>query len=659
MSEEQSLRKLVVGTAGHIDHGKSALIANLTDHHPDRLPEEQERNLTIDIGFSEYRLSDGYEVGIIDVPGHEKFIKNMVAGAASVDFVVFVVAADDGIMPQTREHFSILKNLGVERGICVITKIDLVEQILIDLIREELEELFQGTFMEGAPVCPVSNEDLTGLEAFRDTFDEYVRESPETDASGIFQMPIQRVFTLQGIGTIVTGVPMSGEVESGDSIDVEPSGMSGRIRGIQAHGRDLERAQAGHRTALNLADVHHEDIERGDVACEQGFVQPTRTLAARFQFDSLYEEPIEHWAPIRLHVGADEKLGRLRLLNKEYVEPGEEAWVQFVLENPVAAVPGEPFILRLQSPMITLGGGRILDTSDHRLKRWESSNEKALAQFQDALESRENWVEFTAESFGMRSFHLQSLARQTAVPEEEISRGRLRSLSGSRRYIHEQGLEEAKQNIQEELASFHKERPELFGLTKYELQERVGSAGMEEDEGHSSDENRHPFFSGEDDAMSADVFETALDILEEEGGVQRKNEFLCMEDHEVQLHDEQEKRCSKIRDLLKENQFQPPKVGEIYQSFDDSDEEIQLLLRHLKQKGEVVELQDDLCFLTDALEEAKDVVKEQIEKQGFIETGEFRDLLDTTRKFAIPMLEYFDRQDLTYRKGSKRYLKGS
>lgn len=658
MAETQSLRKLVVGTAGHIDHGKSALINNLTGHDPDRLPEEQERNLTIDIGFSEYRLSDGYEVGIIDVPGHEKFIKNMVAGAAAIDFVVFVVAADDGVMPQTREHLTILENLDVSRGICVITKTDLVEPILVEVVEEELEELFRDTFMEDAPVCPVSNTEQTGLETFQETFDRYIRESPEKEGKGIFRMPIQRVFTLQGIGTIVTGVPVSGSISLEDDVEIQPAGKAGRVRGIQAHNRDLDQAQSGHRTALNLADVHHDQIARGDVVSDPNYLEPVQILEAQFHYDSPHDQPIEHWDPIRLHIGSREELGRIRVLNQKQIHPGEKAFVQFELEHPLVAVPGDPFILRQQSPMITLGGGYILNTSDQHMKRWNTSNEKRLAQRRDVIHNREQFVEYTARSQGASSFSLRELARSCFVPEESISRSFLRPLPGTDKFVHPDGLTRARKLIQTALKQFHKEYPELIGLPKYKLQERIGRIDPG-DHLSEPDEEDTPFpgLTSGNNTCSPDVFQCALQQLQEEQTVEIHDDLIALQSHQPRLTDQQKTIRRNILEQLEDQPFHPPRTQEIHEYFSDQDHSnVDRVLQHLKQAGTMVELQDDLCFLQETLQDARHQMTERIQSEGYIETGEFRDLLDTSRKYAIPILEYFDQQGITYRKGSKRYL---
>ena len=334
------IQPIVIGTAGHIDHGKSTLVKVLTGIDPDRLKEEQERGMTIDLGFARFRLPDGRRVGMVDVPGHERFIKNMVAGATGIDLVILVVAANDGVMPQTREHLSIMQLLGVGRGLVALTKIDMVEAGLVELALEDVRATIQGTFLEGAPILPLSSITGEGLEEFKQVLFRLASETPPRSDAGVFRLPVQRVFSAKGFGTVVTGIPVSGSVALGDVLEVLPRGLRGKVRGLQAYQESTERARAGHSTAINLADVDQHEVTRGNVLATPGFFRPTRMVAASLDALALLDKPVEDRTAIRLHTGTAEALGELVLLDCEELEPGGSALVQLRLEEPVVCAPG-------------------------------------------------------------------------------------------------------------------------------------------------------------------------------------------------------------------------------------------------------------------------------------------------------------------------------
>ncbi len=634
------IRDFIVGTAGHIDHGKTALVEAITEADPDRLPEEKERDLTIDLGFAEYVMPDGSEVGIIDVPGHEKFIRNMVAGATAMDFVMFVVAADDGVMPQTREHLTIMDTLGIQRGIPVITKTDLVEDLLVEVVREELQDLLAGTFMEDTPIQTVSSKTGEGLSEFRKVFEEYVDDTPEREPRGLFRMPVQRVFTVKGFGTVVTGVPVSGSVEEGDAVEVEPTNANGRVRGIQAHHREMEEARAGHRAALNLAEVHHEDVERGDVVGEEGTLFPVTILEGTFTYKSEDGDPLEHWLPIRFHVGSDEVTGRLIPLDREEIKPGETSWVQYQLDREVVTVPGDPYVLRRQSPMVTLGGGRVVGLSDRRMTR---SDEKRLERLKKKGEATGSWqdrLKVTAADFETSPFNLRELCQRCFVnmdrvrslmEEEGPELLDLVVLEGTDRYVHETGIKMARERIVKELENHHADQPLLLGLKKFDLHGRTD--------------------------LNSAVFEEALRRLREAGEVEDQNGFLRLANHQVEPSEREEQALSEIRQRLEENPYNTPRPEELKEHINEVEEEtVAVLLQLLIQRGEVVRLQDNVLMRSETLEEAEEQIRDRIREQGHIETAEFRDMVDTSRKYAIPILEYFDEEGVTYREENRRYL---
>ncbi len=636
----ESIHPFVIGTAGHIDHGKTALIQQITDANPDRLPEEQERDLTIDLGFAEYVMPDGTEVGIIDVPGHERFIRNMVAGATAMDIVILVVAADDGVMPQTREHLEIMDVLEIERGIPVITKIDLVDDVLVEVVEDELTELMEGTFLEGVSVERVSSSTGEGYDRFKERLESLVRNTSGRTSDGIFRMPIQRSFTVKGLGTVVTGVPVSGRVRRDDELVVEPEGSSGRVRGIQAHHRDIETASAGHRTALNLAEVHHEKVGRGNLICTPGYVEPGTVIDAEFRFNASDQEVIEHWDPIRLHVGSDECVGRIIPLEDPLISRGEEMIVQFELDRPVAAVPGDPFVLRKQSPMITLGGGTILDVHEDRKTRSDEAYLNTLQRYANECEDWTDRARLEAEAQEVTPFTLDTIATACFVPVEEFeswfSEQGTEELGwipvSERKYISEQGVQEACRRVEQELLTFHEQNPILLGIEKHDLQNRTG--------------------------LDPDVLDTALESLFDQTEIVLDQELVRRSDHDPSLPEDLKDARNVILNALQETPFETPSRDDLQSRIEDeiSDKEFNHLLQLMNQRQEIVEPERDVLFHSSAIEEAKDIVRSRIMKNGSVETGEIRDALDTSRKYAIPLLEYLDQIGLTYRKDNKRYL---
>lgn len=356
----QEIFNIVIGTAGHIDHGKSSLVEILTGVNPDRLKEEKERGLTIDLGFAPLSLPNGKKVGIIDVPGHEKFIKNMVAGASGIDFVILVIACDDSVMPQTREHLEIMQILGIKSGLIALTKIDLVDDDLALLAKEEIQEFLQGTFLENSPILPISSVTQKGFKEFKSVLFKNLQEVTPKTNHGIFRMPIQRVFSKHGHGTVITGIPVSGEVREGDTLEVLPSKAKGRVKKIQAYGTSVKKGGAGHSTALNIKDIDYKKIHRGDVIASPGFFEAVHFIEAKFQYLHTIKTPLLHMTPIRFHTGTLEEMGKVAIIGQEKLMPGETGYIQIRLENPVAVATGDRFVVRLSSPMITIGGGVII-----------------------------------------------------------------------------------------------------------------------------------------------------------------------------------------------------------------------------------------------------------------------------------------------------------
>jgi selenocysteine-specific elongation factor len=643
---------IIIGTAGHIDHGKSSLVRRLTGIDPDRLPEEQERGMTIDLGFAPYLLRDGRKVGLIDVPGHERFIKNMVAGATSIDLVLLVVAADDGIMPQTREHLRIMTLLGLRRGLIVLNKIDLVERDLADLVAEDARQLVKGTFLEGAPVLPVSTVTGEGIDRLKETLEAMVQATPPRPLEGVFRMPVQRVFSARGHGTIVTGVPLSGRAAVGDTLEVLPAGTRSRVRGLQAYRGDVSEVRTGHSSAINLADVDHTQVKRGDVVAAPGYFRPARCVDAVFRYlpEGMPEpdgpegagRPLRHLAAVRFHAGTAEVVGEVALLDRDLLRPGEEALVQFRLADPVVVGTGDFFVARLQSPMWTIGGGRVLGSSDVRRRR---KRPEVLAELQAAaagLDRPEARAEAALRRFGEKPATLEAWAVEARETPDRIAAmaaplraaGALVDLPGSKKVIHAEGLARARQILASALERHHREQPLRLGLDRTALRAAA--------------------------ALEPEVFEAAFAAacaaraVEETAGAGGER-IARLAGFAPRLAHEDEGTARALEQALREGRFAPPSRKDLQARFPaHKPERINRLLQLLRDQGAIAILKEDTLVHREALEEAKALLVKTLQAEGSIESAKFRDLLGTTRKYVIPLLEHFDEIGLTVRDGNIR-----
>jgi selenocysteine-specific elongation factor len=370
------VREIILGTAGHVDHGKTSLIRALTGIDTDRLKEEKERGITIELGFAYLDLPCGHRLGIVDVPGHEKFVKNMVAGASGMDLVAFIIAADEGIMPQTREHFEICRLLGIERGLIVLTKKDMVEPDWLELVTDDVRTFFADSFLEDAPLIPVSSTTGENIEEVINVLDRFVAASDFSEPHGPFRMPVDRVFSMKGFGTVITGTAVSGRIKTGEDLMFYPSRTSGKIRGIQVHNKDTQEAEAGHRTAINLQGLEKESISRGEMAAAVDCLQPSYLLDGRFLYLDSNKKPYKNRSRVRIHTGTAEIMGRLVLLADEELAPGSEANVQILLEEQAGCWPGDKYVVRSYSPIYTIGGGVIYNGSPRKRKRFREENKQ-------------------------------------------------------------------------------------------------------------------------------------------------------------------------------------------------------------------------------------------------------------------------------------------
>jgi selenocysteine-specific elongation factor len=633
------IQPIVIGTAGHIDHGKSSLVRALTGIDPDRLKEEKERGLTIDLGFAPLTLPDGRRVGIIDVPGHERFVRNMVAGATGIDLVVLVVAADDGVMPQTREHLQIMELLGVRHGFIALTKIDMVDPELVELAELDVREAVQPTFLADAPILRVSSVTGEGLDELKRVLCAMAAAAEPRSADGVFRMPIQRVFTRPGLGTVVTGIPVSGQVRVGDVLELLPAGARGKVRGIQAYKEAAESGRAGHSTALNLSDVERAAARRGDVVATPNFFAPRRMLAARLTALKDLDRPIANRMPIRLHTGTADPAGELILLDRAELGPGETGLVQLRLSDPVVCAPGDRFVLRLLTPVVTLGGGVLLEESRHRLKRFKGFVLEGLAQTERSLGSPAALLEsvLVRSDGGVEALDDLSVAIKRSKEEtrallaELAAEGRAVELREGR-FMHPDRLEAGLARVRAALDAWFAEAPHRLQIEVLELRRRTG---LEEGD-----------LKPLTDALAA---RGEIELLP--GGLVRRKGRAAAPPPELAA------TVAEVERRLAAGRFQPPTAEELAADLRVAPAAVAKALAHLVDRGSAVHIGGGLHLDAAAVELARAAVIENCEAHGHLEIPALRDRLETSRRFLIPLLEHFDARGVTLRQGAHRVLK--
>jgi selenocysteine-specific elongation factor len=628
---------VILGTAGHIDHGKSTLVKRLTGIDPDRLPEEKEREMTIDLGFAPFVLKNGQRVGIIDVPGHERFIKNMVAGATSIDIVLLIVAADESINIQTREHVTIMSLLGLRRGIIVLTKIDKADPEMRALVSEEVRTLVKGTFLESAPLLEVSALTGEGMEALVEEINRSVAQTPPHDVSGVFRMPIQRIFSAKGFGTVITGVPMTGMAKIGDTLEIVPLGKSGRIRSLQAYKAEVSEIRAGHSSAINVSDVAHEEVRRGMVAATPGYFKASGFVEARFKYVPDKPRTLRNLSPIKLHAGTAECDGHIVLLDKKELSPGEECYVQFRLEEPLVAVAGDPYIARLQTPTYTIGGGKILDLSDHKLKRLKDEITLKLVEKEQTLSSEGSSVEFALKEAGRRTLSLQELSIAAKMPPKAVEEA-LRALDSKlikfepNRFMHPAAFERVLDHLSVLVENYHIKNPLRAGI--------------------------EPLVLKNESKLEAPLYERAMKALFERGTLSQEGDKIRRSSFKVKLSREDAECAQEIERAIRETRFNTPRPEELVQQFPKySRDRIDRTLSLLADQGTLVRLKDDILLHKDAVREATELITQAIREKGPIEAAAFRDLVGTTRKYVIPLLEHLDDLGVTQRVENRRVLR--
>ena len=636
--KSDDIYNVIIGTAGHIDHGKSTLVQRLTGIDPDRLPEEKEREMTIDLGFAPFLLKNGQRVGIIDVPGHERFIKNMVAGATSIDLVMLVVAADESINLQTREHVSIMSLLGLKQGIIVLTKIDKVDADFRQLVIEEVAELTRGTFLEKAPVQEVSAITGEGMDDLIEMLNQMIAKTPPHEVSGVFRMPIQRIFSAKGFGTVITGVPLSGSAKTADTLEILPLGQTGRVRSLQAYKAEVTEIRAGHSSAINVTDVSADQIRRGMVAATPGYFSASRYVEARFRYVPDKPRTLKNRAPIKLHTGTAECDGVIVLLDKNELAPGEEAYVQFRLNDPVVVVAGDPYIARLQTPTYTIGGGKILDASDKKLKRMKDEVTLKLAEKEETLSNEQSSLEYALKDAGRRTLNMQDLSKAARMVPKACEEG-LKALGDrilkfdSNRFMHQAAFEKTMDHLSVLVENYHIKNPLRAGIEALALRQAS--------------------------KLEVPLYERALAALVEKGTLATDADKVRRATFAVKMSKEDAECAGAIEQVVRETRFTTPRIDELHERLNKkyTPERIERSLATLVDAGTLVRLKDGVLFHRDTVKEAAEIITGAIEEKGAIEAAQFRDLVGTTRKYVIPLLEHLDVIGVTRRVDNKRVLR--
>ena len=630
------MKQIVIGTAGHIDHGKTALVKALTGIDCDRLKEEKERGITIELGFAHYRFGDDLLAGIVDVPGHERFVKHMVAGAWGIDMVLFVVAADESIMPQTREHLDICELLGVKRGIVAITKKDLVEPEILELVQEEIQDLVKGSFLEGAPVVPVSSMTGENIDLLKEHIKRVADEIQERSRAGIFRLPVDRVFTIRGFGTIVTGTCISGQIRLGDEVEIYPTARRARVRNIQAYHEDADGAAAGQRVALNLQGVEKQEIERGTLVGRPESLLLTSRIDATFRYLKLPFKAIRNGSILRFHVATTQVEARLVLLDRKSIEPGDEVFLQFIFMEPAVVLPGDRYILRGSYSVQTLGGGIILDIlpKKHAIKTGDLARTFSMLR-EGSIADRAEYHITKGTYEGMRRETLAVLlgTEENAIGAQitELARSE-KAVPIGRTLVHSNYFSDYKVRLHEILREFHARNPLKVGISKEELRTRLPR-------------------------VEPQIFQVALEDLLKTDQLELEKDKVFLKgvartaDKSVGQQEEQ------ILKKLQRSGLTPPTVTELSADMNIKEGSLRDMLGKLAHENRIAKIKGDMYFHAGVIEELKKKVVDHLQKHKEMVPSDFKNMTGVSRKYMIPLLEYFDETRLTIRTGDKRVLR--
>ena len=637
------MRHLIVGTAGHIDHGKSALVLALTGIDPDRLEEEKKRGITIDLGFAHLDLGEGIRVGFIDVPGHERFVRNMLAGVGGIDLVILVVAADESIKPQTREHFDICKLLGIRKGLVAITKSDLVDREIMDLVRLEMQEFVRGSFLEDAPLLQVSAKTGEGLEALKDELRRLALEVTPKPEELPFRLPIDRAFVMKGFGTVVTGTLIAGRIEKDAEVEIYPLGRQVRVRGIEVHNAPARTALAGQRTAVNLPGIEAKEISRGMILAPPGLFQATSRLDCRLNLLPA-ARALKNRARFHFHCGTAETIAEVVLLEGKELEPGSSAFAQLRLSEPSVLMPGDRFIIRQFSPVTTIGGGSVLDNQPARHRLGDATVVPLL----DTLEKGDSEVRLERLVRQAGEAPLSGLVSRTGWSPAEVLRvGRV--LASTNRlallgqppelFVHQGHFQELATRVIEQLEKFHAQNPLVAGLPKEDLRSRTDTRS-----------SPHPA------SPSNLLFNALLQTLAAQGKVDVQGETVRLAGRRIQLTPEEQVAKDQISAAFERRGLAVPGTPEVLAKLRIDRPRAEKLLQILLKENVLLKVTEDLIFHRSALQQLKQLLVRRKAQSNHINVAVFKEITGLSRKYAIPLLEYLDRERVTRREGDERII---
>jgi len=639
---------LILGTAGHIDHGKTALVKALTGVDTDRLPEEKRRGITIDLGFAELPLGE-FRLGIVDVPGHERFVRNMLAGATGIDLAMLVVAADESVKPQTREHLEILRLLQLRAGVIALTKCDLPEPDWIDLVEQEVRELVAGTFLADAPLVRTSAVTGLGLDALRAALADAARKAVAAgrgQIAGPFRMAIDRTFTVAGYGTVVTGSAQRGSTRVGDELAIEPGAIRVRVRGLENHGRPVDEIHRGQRAAINLAGVHHDQLGRGQELATPGHLAPSRRFSLRLHVLRSCPRPLKHRARVRLHIGTAEIMAAVVLLDRDAVAPGDWAMAQLLLAEPAVAAWGQPLVLRGESPAATLGGGQVLDPSAPKVRR---RDQPAIGQL-EALTAEDPTVRAAAALYfaGWRAWRPEDLTRLAGVEDVEaayrqlIERGEVVEIAVSPQRsvgVHKLVIEELSERVVRLLNRMHQQHPLLSAFDLAQVASRFEYLRTETVGGDAA-------------------FNAVLQRMAAAGRILLTERGVALAGRGPQLSPQQRDLFERIVDGYRQAGFQPPTLEEVRSQASRNQAAVPELLELAVADGRLMRIDADLYLHVEWEQRMRATLAERLTGSEGLTVSQIREMLGTTRKYAVPLCEYLDRIGFTQRRGDVRVRKG-
>jgi len=634
------LKQIILGTAGHIDHGKTSLIKAVSGTDTDRLVEEKRRGITIELGFASIDLPSGLHIGVVDVPGHEKFVKNMVAGAAGIDVVAMVIAADEGVMPQTREHMEICSLLGIRYGFVVLTKIDMVDEEWLELVREDVSDFMTGTFLEDAPIVPVSSMTGEGIDEMIRVLDDYCRVLPARSPAGVFRLPVDRVFSMKGFGTVITGTIISGRIRNGEQVMIYPTGITSKIRGVQVHDKSVEESEAGLRTAVNFQGIDKHTVHRGNVLARPGTLIPTYMIDTELRLLKSNERPLKNRTRVRLHIGTSQMPCNVILLDRDALEPGDTAPAQLRLEGPVACMRDDRFVIRSYSPVYTIGGGPVLNPVPPKHKRFRKDVTDRIARLRDADAEELTALHIEIVEYREASFrelvvltNLSDKVMESTLQKLMSERTIIQTERSERRFIHAETLAAFKKETIGILERYHEKNPLKGGMSKGELRSKFP------------------------DIKTDRLFNQLVGILIKTQEIEQVEDSIRLAGHRVTLKTDMTELKDKIMARFTDSGLQPPTFKDLCRDIGANPTDAKNVLMHLVDDGQLIKVKEDLFFHREAIENLRERLVHYLSEKEEIDTPGFKELTGASRKYTIPLLEYFDSANVTLRVGDTRKLR--